>query len=127
MFVRPTTSTSSSGFDGWAYVGSANLSVSAWGKLTQDRSSKMMKLTCNNWECGVLVTVPKAAATATAKAKAKATSSSEESSRNSIGLDMVSSDNLEMFNGVVPVPMEYPGGLYGKKKPWFSRSQSKIA
>lgn len=72
----------------------------------------MMKLTCNNWECGVLVPVRKAAATAIS-------SSSQESAGKSLGSDVVSSDNLDMFNGVVPVPMEYPGELYGDKKPWF--------
>ena len=71
----------------------------------------MMKLTCNNWECGVLVPVRKAAATAT--------SSSQESAGKTIGSDVATCDNLDRFNGVVPVPMEYPGELYGDKKPWF--------
>lgn len=70
-----------------------------------------MKLTCSNWECGVLVPVRQAAATAT--------SSSKESAEKSVDSEMVSSDNLNIFNGVVPVPMEYPGELYGDKKPWF--------
>lgn len=72
-----------------------------------------MKLTCSNWECGVLVPVRKAAATTTA------TSSSQESAGKSVDSEVVSSDKLDMFNGVVPVPMEYPGELYGDKKPWF--------
>ncbi|KAK1474446.1 ubiquitin interaction domain-containing protein [Colletotrichum cuscutae] len=41
----------------WAYVGSANLSESAWGRLVKDRESGTAKLTCRNWECGVLVAV----------------------------------------------------------------------
>ncbi|KAK2000525.1 ubiquitin interaction domain-containing protein [Colletotrichum falcatum] len=41
----------------WAYVGSANLSESAWGRLVKDRDSGAAKLTCRNWECGVLVAV----------------------------------------------------------------------
>ncbi|KAJ0165605.1 hypothetical protein CTA2_10635 [Colletotrichum tanaceti] len=41
----------------WAYVGSANLSESAWGRLVKDRESGAAKLTCRNWECGVLVAV----------------------------------------------------------------------
>lgn len=76
----------------------------------------MMKLTCNNWECGVLVPVRKAAATAT--------SSSQEKAGESIDSDVVSSDKLDMFNGVVPVPMEHPGELYGDKKPWFFRQSN---
>ncbi|KXH63020.1 ubiquitin interaction domain-containing protein [Colletotrichum salicis] len=41
----------------WAYVGSANLSESAWGRLVKDRESGTAKLSCRNWECGVLVAV----------------------------------------------------------------------
>ncbi|KZL82279.1 ubiquitin interaction domain-containing protein, partial [Colletotrichum incanum] len=41
----------------WAYMGSANLSESAWGRLVKDRDSGEAKLTCRNWECGVLVAV----------------------------------------------------------------------
>ncbi|KDN68412.1 putative ubiquitin interaction domain-containing protein [Colletotrichum sublineola] len=41
----------------WAYMGSANLSESAWGRLVKDRESGAAKLTCRNWECGVLVTM----------------------------------------------------------------------
>lgn len=112
MFVRPTSSSSSSDFAGWTYVGSANLSASAWGRLTQDRSSKTMKLTCSNWECGVLVPVRKAA-------KIAKSSSSHEVAGKSVDSEIASSDNLDMFNGIVPVPMKYPGELYGDKKPWF--------
>ncbi|KAH0360280.1 phospholipase D/nuclease, partial [Aureobasidium melanogenum] len=43
----------------WKYVGSANLSESAWGKLTWDRKNKEWKIGCRNWECGVILPVPK--------------------------------------------------------------------
>ncbi|KAK4106651.1 phospholipase D/nuclease [Parathielavia hyrcaniae] len=33
----------------FAYVGSANLSESAWGRLVRDRASGKPKLTCRNW------------------------------------------------------------------------------
>lgn len=46
-------------------------------------------------------------------------SSSQEIVGKSDDSEIVSSDNLDMFNGVVPVPMKYPGELYGNKKPWF--------
>lgn len=39
----------------WVYVGSSNLSASAWGRVSMDRKKKEQKLTCANWECGVLV------------------------------------------------------------------------
>ncbi|KAI4199810.1 MAG: hypothetical protein LQ350_004340 [Teloschistes chrysophthalmus] len=42
---------------GWVYIGSANLSESAWGKLVTDRGTKRPKLNCRNWECGVVVPV----------------------------------------------------------------------
>ncbi|KAI1078488.1 phospholipase D/nuclease [Whalleya microplaca] len=40
----------------YAYVGSANLSESAWGRLVREKGTGNPKLTCRNWECGVLVT-----------------------------------------------------------------------
>lgn len=39
----------------WQYVGSANLSESAWGKLSWDKKRKEWKLGCRNWECGVII------------------------------------------------------------------------
>ncbi|KAK6004900.1 hypothetical protein QM012_007679 [Aureobasidium pullulans] len=44
----------------WKYSGSANLSEAAWGKLSWDRKSKEWKIGCRNWECGVILPVPKA-------------------------------------------------------------------
>jgi hypothetical protein len=41
----------------WQYVGSANLSESAWGKLSWDKKKKEWKLGCRNWECGVIIPV----------------------------------------------------------------------
>jgi hypothetical protein len=41
----------------WRYVGSANLSESAWGKLSWDKKRKEWKLGCRNWECGVITPV----------------------------------------------------------------------
>lgn len=43
----------------WKYVGSANLSESAWGKLTWNRKNKEWKIGCRNWECGVILPVSK--------------------------------------------------------------------
>lgn len=86
----------------WAYIGSANCSESAWGKLVKDRTTKLPKLNCRNWECGVVVPARRAAATVTTPSNA----SGEEE------LDAV-------FGGVVPVPMEWPGEEYQGRKPWF--------
>lgn len=41
----------------WAYVGSANMSESAWGKLVLDKKTKLWRVNCRNWECGVLLPV----------------------------------------------------------------------
>ncbi|RSL56141.1 hypothetical protein CEP51_014436 [Fusarium floridanum] len=40
---------------GWAYVGSANLSESAWGRIVKDRATGQPKMSCRNWESGVVV------------------------------------------------------------------------
>ncbi|KAF7174921.1 hypothetical protein CNMCM7691_005389 [Aspergillus felis] len=97
---------------GWAYVGSANLSESAWtqrGRLVQDRTTKQPKLNCRNWECGVLVPVLDRA------------DSSDKVSDNSGGKGATeSADMLDVFRDTVPVPMTVPGQRYGPGlKPWF--------
>jgi hypothetical protein len=76
----------------WAYVGSANCSDSAWGKLV----TKNVKLNCNNWECGVIIPV--------------------ENPPDDI------SNLGETFDSVLDVPFEYGEGEgldYGASKPWF--------
>ncbi|KAI3336546.1 phospholipase D/nuclease [Xylariaceae sp. AK1471] len=78
----------------WAYLGSANLSESAWGRLVKDRASGQPKLNCRNWECGVLIHVE------------------GDSVKTGLGA----------FNKRIPVPMVIPGEAYGKtnsKRPWL--------
>ncbi|KAK7213452.1 hypothetical protein V2G26_020630 [Clonostachys chloroleuca] len=102
----------------WAYVGSANLSESAWGRLVKDSKSGKPKLNCRNWECGVVLPVLEAngkARPTTKGASAVATSSSgtEDDSRGSSNLG-------ELFASTVPMPMLVPGRLYGpNEEPWF--------
>lgn len=69
----------------FVYVGSANLSESAWGRLTKDRASGKPKMTCRNWECGVVVPI-------TTPGKG--------------------TEDLSGFQGTVPVPMQTPGDPY---------------
>ncbi|KAK4223704.1 hypothetical protein QBC38DRAFT_459054 [Podospora fimiseda] len=88
----------------FAYVGSANLSESAWGRLVNDRSVKGPKLTCRNWECGILIPVDPGTA-------------GEDAQRSK-------EPPVTIFNNQVPVPMEVPGTQFaadakGKKAPWF--------
>jgi hypothetical protein len=106
-------------YAGWVYVGSANCSESAWGVLSggKRKGGKMttgikrsrnggegdgvrgrdvnVKLTCRNWECGVVLPVP------VQEGKAA---------------------GLDVFESVLPVPMVYPGRSYegnNDLEPWF--------
>ncbi|CAG9941949.1 unnamed protein product [Clonostachys rosea f. rosea IK726] len=102
----------------WAYVGSANLSESAWGRLVKDSKTGKPKLNCRNWECGVVVPVLEANGKArpTTKGAAAVATSSAETEAGSRG-----SSNLgELFASTVPMPMLVPGRLYGpNEEPWF--------
>lgn len=90
----------------WAYMGSANLSESAWGKVVWDAKQKAWKINCRNWECGVLIRVP--------NETLKAAKHDEELAK--AGKDVVS---LDVFKGVVEVPFQYPGRVYGDREPWY--------
>ncbi|KAK9466577.1 tyrosyl-DNA phosphodiesterase-domain-containing protein [Lipomyces arxii] len=103
MFVRfdsPVAAPDGTLTTGMAYVGSANMSQSAWGKLVNDRSTKRTKLVIRNWECGVLIRVPK--------------TPSDSGTMRSVE---------DSFQGIVPVPMKTSSTEYGSKLPWFFRSQ----
>ena len=89
----------------WAYLGSANCSESAWGRLSKDRISKQPKLNCRNWECGVLFPT--------------GIRRNEISQRSEKITERTSTSLASTFNGLVPVPMVHPGKEYGTKKPWF--------
>ncbi|KAL9473798.1 hypothetical protein ACSS6W_008178 [Trichoderma asperelloides] len=83
---------------GWAYVGSANLSESAWGRLSKDRSTGGIKMNCRNWECGVIIPVPES---------------------KSVDKTLTSPD-MSVFAGTVPVPMQVPGPVYkSSDQPWL--------
>ncbi|KAK3333282.1 tyrosyl-DNA phosphodiesterase-domain-containing protein [Cercophora scortea] len=92
---------------GFAYVGSANLSESAWGRLVKDRSTGSPKITCRNWECGVLISAGQ-------REEKSLTSSSSENTQKQIC-------DWGIFKGDVPVPMEVPGVPLSEnsRKPWF--------
>ena len=87
------------GSQAWAYIGSANLSESAWGTLVTDQQTKQLKLTCRNWECGVVVPVPEG--------------SNGNGNGNGSGNDLAA-----IFQPTVPVPMEVPGREYEGRRPW---------
>lgn len=98
----------------WAYVGSANLSESAWGRLTKNKSTKQVKLYCRNWECGVVIPVEKS--TASRSIDTPATTPQQTAQDHDINLNSI-------FKGVVPVPMDFPGMEYGHGHPWFRNEQ----
>ncbi|RYP16270.1 hypothetical protein DL765_005238 [Monosporascus sp. GIB2] len=86
----------------WGYVGSANLSDSAWGRLVKDKATGKPKLTCRNWECGVLVPV--------------------RDHGRIIAEGRSSPGPLSIFQDTIPIPMEVPGEAYsmsGTKRPWL--------
>ena len=107
LFARrqqPSASAGRQSCPAWAYVGSANLSESAWGKLVRDQRTKAPKLTCRNWECGVLIPVHL------------------NDAQPELGIpDSVC--NMDVFRAHVPVPMVYPGEMYGTRKPWYFTEQ----
>ncbi|WEW61929.1 hypothetical protein PRK78_007429 [Emydomyces testavorans] len=109
LFVRPETGNivndaEKTAYRGWAYVGSANLSESAWGRLFLDRSTSKPKLNCRNWECGVIIPIPDDTPNAT-----------ETTASEARGNDLD-----QVFGGTVPVPMTVPAPKYGPgNKPWF--------
>ena len=91
-FPQPITGHTGAKTSGWIYVGSANLSESAWGRLVLDRSSKQPRLNCRNWECGIVMPVP--------------TDGSEE--------------GLDIFKSVLPTPMVVPAESYNDGRlPWY--------
>lgn len=101
MFVRRCQSS-----QGWAYLGSANLSESAWGRLTRDKQSGNPKLTCRNWESGVIIPVTD---------EPGGHGGQKEEARDDEGLSAFLGRN-------VPVPITVSAEAYGKnrcKKPWL--------
>ncbi|KAI5791445.1 tyrosyl-DNA phosphodiesterase I, partial [Pyronema domesticum] len=100
LLARPATKMKDEEACAWAYLGSANLSESAWGKLVMDRATKQPKLNCRNWECGVILPVPKSVL-----------------GRTLGGEDVKRPVGLEAFEKVVPVPMKTPAERV--ERPWF--------
>ncbi|KAH8724143.1 tyrosyl-DNA phosphodiesterase-domain-containing protein [Phaeosphaeriaceae sp. PMI808] len=83
----------------WIYVGSANVSESAWGGQKVVKSGQMGNLNIRNWECGVVMAVPREKM---AEAKGVPT--------------------MSVFEGTIEVPFVYPGQNYGDKLPWLFRA-----
>ncbi|RMJ22803.1 hypothetical protein PHISP_06325 [Aspergillus sp. HF37] len=133
MYVRPDNpipipkqdNPGSSSCRAWAYIGSANLSESAWGRLVQDRTKKQPKLNCRNWECGVLVPVisqEEDEDEEKAVAGAECAAEKDRGNRNNTETnDGESAGMLDVFSGAVPVPVRLPGRRFGEEglRPWY--------
>lgn len=100
----------------WAYVGSANLSESAWGKLVFDKKDKAWRINCRNWECGVLLPVANETPVSTAAGDGGALAA-----RDVGGSKFTEHDLLPMtvFDGIVKPPFIVPGSEFGGKEPWY--------
>ncbi|KAH0426867.1 tyrosyl-dna phosphodiesterase domain-containing protein [Colletotrichum camelliae] len=131
----------------WAYMGSANLSESAWGRLVKDRESGTAKLSCRNWECGVLVAVGRTAGCADSGTRRGADQGPQTLERARAQTHMgrggkeddegnpqdqhrrqrqqgESPGFDEAFGTTMPIPMKVPAGLYtsdesAASRPWF--------
>ncbi|KFH43118.1 hypothetical protein ACRE_061600 [Hapsidospora chrysogenum ATCC 11550] len=114
IFVHPTaaasgTTNQAARGPAWAYVGSANLSESAWGRLVKDSKTGKPKMNCRNWECGVVV--PVASGT---------TAGAQEGDSSKAATRLAADDLATIFSAKVPVPMRMPGRPYGPdEEPWF--------
>ncbi|KAH7402940.1 tyrosyl-DNA phosphodiesterase-domain-containing protein [Pyrenochaeta sp. MPI-SDFR-AT-0127] len=86
----------------WVYVGSANISESAWGGQKVLKSGQMGSLNIRNWECGVVVPVP---------------NDRFDDSR----LDAGGVPSMSVFEGTIEIPFRYPGEQYNGRQPWFFR------
>lgn len=86
----------------WVYIGSANISESAWGAQKVLKSGKMGSLNIRNWECGVVVPV--------------AEDVFEQATVKAGGIP-----SMSVFEGIVDVPFRYPGERYESRQPWFFR------
>ncbi|EFR03475.1 tyrosyl-DNA phosphodiesterase domain-containing protein [Nannizzia gypsea CBS 118893] len=101
-------------YAGWAYVGSANLSESAWGRLVIDRKTKQAKLNCRNWECGVVVPVGSVGYDDGTKKDEQDQKEDEKVKGKGEG------ELSRVFGEAVPVPMREPDRKYaGGEQPWF--------
>ncbi|KAF1349417.1 phospholipase D/nuclease [Lizonia empirigonia] len=84
----------------WVYVGSANMSESAWGAQKVLKSGKLGKAVLRNWECGVVVPVPH---------------------EKLEGLDLKEDEipPMSVFEGTIEVPFQFPGEAYNGRQAHF--------
>jgi hypothetical protein len=114
FYITPTNMKTDGGFSkSWAYVGSANLSESAWGNLSKNKSTNQIKLNCRNWECGVVIPANKSLVGQTQNTSTLA-DVLEGATTQDVNLNISS-----IFDRVAPLPMHFPSVEYGSGSPWF--------
>ncbi|OKL56771.1 hypothetical protein UA08_07925 [Talaromyces atroroseus] len=126
IFIRPAstdakiTHPDGSSCAGWAYVGSANLSESAWGRIVHDRTRKAPKLNCRNWECGVLVPVDVDLSSSSSSSSSHRLGEVKEDNDENQGKEEEKDILAHVFGATVPVPMRVPAPPLGAElKPWY--------
>lgn len=107
IFVRPDNP-NLHGNMAWAYLGSHNLSESAWGRLVKDNTTKKPKINIRNWECGVVIPVASSMLPVDWQADHEA---------------LADGPGMSVFDGILPVPMIVPGEEYQGRRPWFYSEQ----
>ncbi|GIZ46353.1 hypothetical protein CKM354_000948100 [Cercospora kikuchii] len=111
----------------WVYVGSSNMSQSAWGQLPAERTEN--KITCRNWECGVILPISQSSSNSDARKEAvklrDSNGDSETESEDEEGSkpDQAALVSLEAFNNVLELPFRVPGDPYGDREPWYFTEQ----
>ncbi|KAF2161287.1 hypothetical protein M409DRAFT_28325 [Zasmidium cellare ATCC 36951] len=103
---------------GWVYVGSSNMSKSAWGELPKERNEK--KITCRNWECGVLLPVARQTSVNVKQEVEGEDSETEDSDEEPEQAAMV---EMEAFKGIIDLPFECPGETYNGREPWYFKEE----
>ncbi|KAG5296149.1 tyrosyl-DNA phosphodiesterase domain-containing protein [Histoplasma capsulatum G186AR] len=128
LFVRPdkpitSVKNNSIRYSGWTYVGSANLSESAWGRLVLDRATTKPKLNCRNWECGVVIPIrhnDEEKSPYIPSTRGITTSVAESGGGNTSAGSDDGSRVASVFEPTVPVPMKVPAQRYhGRDRPFF--------
>jgi hypothetical protein len=87
------------------------------GRLVQDKTTKQPKLNIRNWECGVVVTIPKPNLASTEGVLGK--EAGEEGNYSRLNGSAARPLGMNIFEGHVSVPMVVPGDEYGIQRPWF--------
>jgi hypothetical protein len=108
------------------------MSESAWGKISFDNKLKAWKMSCRNWECGVLLPVPAEAIVMSREAEKKEVieeehvdredSETESEDEAEVTNGAKESDQLvgmEVFDHVAKPPFEIPGRKYDGTQPWY--------